>query len=476
MDRQVDVWRKEGGFGGRLVMAGFGCIGQATLPLLLRHIDLQPAQVLVVEPDEAAVTLARAQGAACLQQRLDADNYRQWLEPLLRAGDFLLNLAVDVSSTALIEFCQARGVLYLDTCIESWAGRFFDASLAPARRTNYALREAALALRRPARNGPTAVVNHGANPGLVSHLLKQALLDLARDTGVGTEAPRARADWARLAQRLGVRVIHIAERDTQVGTQRKTSGEFVNTWSVPAFVDESCQPAELGWGSHERQFPADAARHDAGSRAAIYLNRPGASTRVRSWTPGSGPMHGFLITHGESISIADLLTVGDPGSPSYRPTVHYAYHPCNDAVLSLLELAGRNWRIQDRQRVLKDEIVSGIDELGVLLMGHARGAYWYGSQLSIDQARALCPHNSATSLQVAAPVMAGVLWAIANPACDVVEPDDLPFDEILRLCRPYLGDVVGVYSDWTPLADRGWLFAEDVDRDDPWQFRNFRVT
>jgi len=273
-----------------------------------------------------------------------------------------------------------------------------------------------------------------------------------------------------------VRVIHVAEHDTQVGTRRKAPGEFVNTWSVTAFVDESCQPAELGWGSHERSFPADGARHESGSLAAIYLNRPGASTRVRSWTPLAGPMHGFLITHGESISIADYLTIGDKADPAYRPTVHYAYHPSGDAVLSLGELAARNWRIQPRQRVLKDEIVSGIDELGVLLMGHARGAYWYGSRLSIDEARALCPHNSATSLQVAAAVMAAVVWAIAHPACDVVEPDDLPWEEILRLSRPYLGEVVGVYSDWTPLVDRGWLFAEALDRDDPWQFPNFRVT
>ena len=114
-------------------------------------------------------------------------------------------------------------------------------------------------------------------------------------------------------------MIHVAERDTQVGTQRKAPGEFVNTWSVVAFVDEGCQPAELGWGSHERRLPADAARHDAGSRAAIYLNRPGAATRVRSWTPRAGPMHGFLITHGESISIADLLTLGDLGVAELPP-------------------------------------------------------------------------------------------------------------------------------------------------------------
>ena len=62
-----------------------------------------------------------------------------------------------------------------------------------------------------------------------------------------------------------------------------------------------------------------------------------------------------------------------------------------------------------------------------------------------------------------------------HPACDVVVPDELPFEEILAMCRQYLGDVVGVYSNWTPLRGRCWLFDEDLDRDDPWQFKNFRV-
>jgi homospermidine synthase len=62
-----------------------------------------------------------------------------------------------------------------------------------------------------------------------------------------------------------------------------------------------------------------------------------------------------------------------------------------------------------------------------------------------------------------------------HPAQGIVEPEDLPFEEILALCRPYLGDMIGVYTDWTPLAERAWLFDEDVDRSDPWQFKNFRV-
>lgn len=462
-------------FAGRLVILGFGGIGQGILPLLLRHIALQPAQIDILAADAAGFAQAAAAGIRHRVQPLSADNYRALLTPLLGPGDFLLNLSVDVSSLALIELCRERGALYLDACIEPWAGGYVDRSLPAAQRSNYALREAALALRRSGHPGPTAVLAHGANPGLVSHLCKQALLDIAAADGTPVPPPDSRVGWARLAQRLGIRAIHIAERDSQVDSQRKLPGEFVNTWSVHGFVSEALQPVELGWGSHERHFPADGHRHATGSRAAIYLERPGASTRVRSWTPLAGAQHGFLITHGESISIADYLTLGSGDHPEYRPTVLYAYRPCDDTVLSLEELAARNWRQQPQLRVLRDGIVAGVDELGVLLMGHGRGAYWYGSRLSIEQARALCPANGPTSLQVTVAAAAGMIWALRNPACGVVEPEALPFAEILDFCRPYLGELFGVFSDWTPLAGRGWLFDEDLDYSDPWQFKNFRV-
>ena len=465
--------RKELAFAGRIVMVGFGSIGQGTLPLLLRHIDIRPDQIVIVTGDENGRAVAAEYGVEFNATPLTPANYRSLLGPRLTSGDFLVNCSSDVSSVALVALCQSLGALYIDTCIEPWAGGYTDASLKPEARSNYALREAARALRRPGT--PTAILTHGANPGLVSHLVKEALLNIARDTGHPAGMPQDRSGWAQLARDLNIRTIHIAERDTQVAEPRKIPGEFVNTWSVEGFVGEGCQPAELGWGSHERHFPVDGHRHEAGCRAAIWLNRPGAATHVRTWTPLAGPIHGFLITHSESISLADYLTLGDNGGPAYRPTVHYAYHPSDDTVQSVHELAGRNWKLQQHSRLVKDEIVSGVDELGVLLMGHAKGAYWYGSRLSIQQARTLCPHNSATSLQVTAPVVAGVIWALKNPQRGVVEPEELDHDQVLDFIRPYLGEVVGAYSNWTPLADRSKLFEEDLDRDDPWQFKNFRV-
>jgi homospermidine synthase len=462
-------------FAGKIVFVGFGSIGQGVLPLILRHIGTSADRITIVTAEAKGRAEAEHFGVKFVQAALRPDNYRQILEPLLAAGDFLLNLSVDVSSVDLIRLARERGALYLDTCIEPWAGGYTDAKVSVEARSNYAMRLTALALRAGAPNAPTAVLTHGANPGLVSHLVKQGLLNIAADTGVDAGKPSTREEWARLAQTLGIKVIHIAERDSQVANIPKAANEFVNTWSVDGFVSEGAQPAELGWGTHERHFPVDGGRHSQGSGCAIYLNRPGASTRVRTWTPEAGHFHGFLITHSEAISLADYYTVSEGGRVVYRPTAHYAYHPSDAAVLSVHEFAGRNWHLQDRKRIMLDEITGGIDELGVLLAGHRKNAYWYGSQLSIGEARGLAPYNSATSLQVTVAALSGMIWAMENPRRGIVEPDEMDFERPLAICRPYLGKLVGRYTDWTPLYQRAELFAEDLDTTDPWQFKNVRV-
>ena len=462
-------------FPGRILFIGFGSIGQGVLPLILRHIGIAPERITIVTAEDKGNEEAAKYGIRFIKERLTRENYRRVLNPLLGRGDFLINVSVEVSSVALIKLCWEKGAMYIDTCIEPWPGGYNDPTVPVARRTNYALREEALALRQGNERAPTAVLTHGANPGLVSHFVKQALLNIAQDTQTEAGNPKTRAEWGELARRLGVKVIHIAERDTQVSAKPKLPGEFVNTWSIDGFVSEGSQPSEMGWGTHERNFPRDGKRHDFGCLAAIYLMQPGAATRVRTWTPRAGHYHGFCITHGESISIADYYTVRDGAQVVYRPTVHYAYHPCDSAVMSVHELAGRNYVQQERQRILMDDITAGIDELGVLLAGHRRNAYWYGSQLSIGEARQLVPYNNATSLQVTVAVLSGVVWAMENPNQGLVEPDEMDFRRNLEVCMPYLGPVSGEYTDWTPLHERERLFPEDVDKSDPWQFKNVRV-
>ena len=185
---------------------------------------------------------------------------------------------------------------------------------------------------------------------------------------------------------------------------------------------------------------------------------------MRSWCPTPGAQYGFLVTHNELISIADYFTVRDGAKVVYRPTCHYAYHPANDAVLSLHEMFGATGKMQPTWHILdENEIEDGIDELGVLLYGHGKNAYWYGSQLSIEetrQTRALPErHRHAGDLRRARRHGVGA----GKSRAGIVEADEMDFRRCLEIQRPYLGPVKGFYTDWTPLTDRPGLFPEDID-------------
>ena len=461
---------------GAVVIIGFGSIGQGVLPLIERHFIYDPHNLHVVEPSDEHATFLAQRGVNHIHAGLTPENFREVLTPLLAQGGFCVNLSVDVSSLEVIRLCRELGALYVDTVAEPWAGFYFDLSLDPAQRSNYALREAMRAEARAHPGGPTAVNCCGANPGMVSWLLKEALLKLAEDTGLSGPPPASRADWARLMQALGVKGVHVAERDTQSGRDAKPIGTFVNTWSVEGFVAESFQPAELGWGSHESWFPPNGHRHATGCKAAIYLDTPGLLTKVHTWTPAAGPQYGYLVTHNEAISIADYYTIGEGDTPEFRPTCHYAYHPCDQSVLSLHEMLGTG-KVQDELKILdENEILWGSDELGVLVYGHARNALWYGSRLSIQETRALAPFQNATGLQVTSAVLAGMVWALENPTAGIVETDEMDHVRCLEIQRPYLGRVEAHYTDWTPIATRWAQFAEEIDESDPWQFQNVLAT
>jgi len=274
----------------------------------------------------------------------------------------------------------------------------------------------------------------------------------------------------------GVKVIHISERDTQITDKPKQVNEFVNTWSIEGFYEEGIAPAELGWGTHERLIPHNAFFHKEGPKNQICLSTLGVKTWVRSWVP-CGEITGMVIRHGEAFGISDRLTVWQGGEAIYRPTVHYAYCPSDCAINSLHELEMRQYDLQKNQRILNDEIISGADELGVLLMGHDFKSWWTGSLLTIDEARRLVPHQNATTLQVAISVVAAAIWMMKNPRRGYNLPDDIDHEDILKIAVPYISPFLSRAVDWTPLDTINMKYAEfgaEMPRpEDVWQFTTF---
>lgn len=443
-------------FNHNITILGAGSICVALLPLLKKHIKSN--KITIISDDNRNWTITKQYDVERVIENISIDNYKSILQKYTSKGDIVINLTVDVSSKDLVEECQKNDVMYIDTCIQPWPGFFDNFDMDTRDRTNYSLREGMIKNKEISKNKATAVLSHGANPGLVNHLVKDALIDIAKKLNVN-ETPSSQTEWATLAMRIGLKVIHISERDSQFDLDKKKSDEFVNTWSVDGFIAEGILPAELGWGSHEPELPSNGVTHVYGSKAAIFLNNPGCATKVKSWAPNTKEFEGFLITHQESITLAEFLSVNVDNNNIYRPTVHYAYHPCDQAVESLNELTANNLKGQSQSRIMTDSIVGGMDELGVLLMGEF-GSYWTGSQLSIDETRSLVENNNATSLQVVAPLCSAILWMIDNTHTGILEPDDLPYDFIIENSKPYLGKYVKEYSDWYPKSstEKTWEF------------------
>jgi homospermidine synthase len=479
----------------RILFLGCGSVTQAVLPLLLRDVKVPASSITILDFVDNRHRIANElqAGVTYKEIKITPENLSDVLAAHVGSGDMLIDLAWNIDATTILTWCHNNNVRYLNTSVEVWNPYEDMASTHPLDRTLYVRhQELARMIREWGGNsGPTAVLEHGANPGMVSHFVKLALRELsmkilsdgiAGDRKAGLEEALANDQFNMLAMLTGTKVIHISERDTQISTQPKEPNEFVNTWSVEGFYEEGIAPAELGWGTHERTLPKNGYAHTTdGPRNQICIAQPGMETWVRSTVP-SGEIHGMVIRHGEAYTMCEHLSVyDDKGNAIYRPTVHYAYCPTDAAIASVHELRWHNWEMQPKQRIMNNEIHSGRDELGVLLMGHDYKSWWTGSQLSIDEARAILPGQSATTLQVASSVMSAIMWMFDEPERGVCVPDDLPWETLLATARPYLGTMFSGPIDWDPLSTRVPVFpgfsdeGARLDPSDPWQFCNFLV-
>jgi homospermidine synthase len=475
-------------FSGNIFMLGCGSITQCALPLLLKHLDIDPKRITIMDfvDNKKRVADELKKGVRYIVKRLTKDNYKEILGEHLKAGDLFIDLSWNVDTISLIDWCHHNGVMFLNSAVEMWECPN-SPSVDPREQTLYPRQMALYELAKSWKEkGPTAVIDHGANPGLVSHLTKLGLIDLAnhflkeKSSDKRSEAIKKARDeenFPELARLLDVKTIHIAERDTQITDKPKRVNEFVNTWSVAGLIEEGLAPAELGWGTHEKRLPKGGYEHENGPKNQICIAQKGSKTWVQSWVP-SGPITGMVIRHGEAFSISNHLTVWKDGKAIYRPTVHYAYCPCDGAINSLHELEMRHFDPQKDFRILNDEITSGLDELGCLLMGHDFGGWWIGSILDIEESRRLVPHQSATTVQVAIALVAAAVHIINHPNEGFCQPDDLNYKEILEVAMPYLGKFVSMPVDWSPLtyakemSDFGQKLPKEEDK---WQFTTFLI-
>lgn len=476
-------------FKNKILIIGYGSVSKCAIPILLKHVKVPYKNITVIDFADKRKELQQwtKKGIKYFQEKITPINIAQVLSRHISAGGLLIDLAWNIGCNDILTWCHDNKVLYVNTSVEEWDPYAGIHDKSPFKKSLY-YRQMLLRdmVSKWKNESTTAVVDHGANPGLISHFTKKGIVDIAEKsihdkTTQKKEAAKLEKllhekKYANLAMELGIKVIHCSERDTQITNRPKEVDEFVGTWSIEGLREEGVSPAEMGWGTHEKVLPELTNLPPYGPKNQIFLSQMGINTWVRSWVPNQ-EIIGMVIRHGEAFSISDKLTVWKNGRAVYRPTVHYAYMPCHETISSLQELRGRNYELQPKLRIMSDEITGGADILGALLMGHKYNSWWTGSILTIEESRRLVPNQNATTMQVAIGVVAAVMWMIDNPHKGVCLPDDLPYEHILNIAKPYLGQFVSEASDWTPLKNYRVFFKENpkayLDKKNVWCFNNF---
>jgi len=450
---------------GRIIILGCGAVSRCLQTLLLKFEDLKPPLITLIDateqyPQDNPVLQA---GGKFIQFKITKTNFEAFLAETVKCDDVLINLASGVSSEDLVEWSHSNGVVYLDSSVEVWQQTerndpFSDTIF--ARHTKLYSR-----CENWSNPSPTAVLEHGANPGLVSHWVKYGLEYLASRTNEkSVEKAASERDYPRLALLAGVKTIHISEHDRQVLGRERSPGEFCNTWSSDGLREESYGYTECCWGTHEHALPEASVQLTRKKYSHLCIKRKPIETRMNSWTP-SEEMTGFIVPHGETLTIGKRLSLWNEDELIYRPTICFIYRPSKAAIESLEEL--RSGVRVDSEHLMTSDIISGSDDLGVLLMG-GFGAIWVGNRLSIDRTRSIVgERHNATVLQVAASLVGALLWAIQNPRSGLMLPGDLPSEFILPIAHEFIGELEVHHTDWRP---------KGTDHQFSWQFEEFGLT
>jgi homospermidine synthase len=474
-------------FKNKVLIIGYGAVSKCTLPILLKEVKIPYENITIIDFEDKTEELSAwtKKGIRFFQRKVSPQELDHILSDYLSPGGLLIDLAWNMDCCELVKWCHDHDVLYVNTSVEVWDSYGERFTTDPIQKSLYSRQMKLRELTKNWKDATTFVVDHGANPGLISHFAKQGLIDIANkmlSEGIAKNPDKIKKlikenKVAELAMEVGIKVIHCSERDTQISDKPKEVDEFVGTWSIEGLREEGTAPAEMGWGTHEKELPKLAHIPKTGPANQIMLANMGMNTFVRSWIPHH-EIVGMVIRHGEAFGISDRWTVWKDRKAVYRPTVHYAYMPCDATIVSLYELRCRNYEMQSKLRIMNDsEIVSGADILGALLMGHPYNSWWTGSILSIEEARKLAPGQNATTIQVALGVITAVMWMIENPKKGFCLPDDIPHEFVLKIAKPYLGEFYSGPTDWTPLKNRIVYFKENpannYDKEDVWQFKNF---
>lgn len=460
-------------FDGRIVQFGFGAVGKSFYEKIKQEIEFNENEYFVITMDEfefeAFVNLGGIVANFIINE-ITKENFKEVFGKYLREGDLLIDFADTVGTKDILEWCAQNNIMYLNTGEADWPENWYSIF-------NENLLKNEIRKKHNDNNQTNKypiVLQHGNNPGLVSHFVKSGIEYIAKKQFRKDKKLKGliqRNEFNKAAQRLGIRQIHVNDIDLQDVKKDMPYNSLYSTWCVDSFFFEMLSEATINFGTHEKiDLKSEECKLLDFENGFLELKNLAADIKCRTYYPG-GKFEGYLVPHEETITIAKGLEVEENNRVCYRPSVIFLYSPCEAAKEYIENAKVNDYLNPDSEKpqdcenddgltivrgyvypekseiVYQEKIKSGTEYVGVLLIGDNFNPVWVGNRIEMSylyKNKRNSYWQTPTITPVAMSALAATCWMIKNKEKGgIYFPDDIKeYKEIIKTAEKYISKTI----------------------------------
>lgn len=459
-------------FDGRIVQFGFGAVGKSFYEKVSKEIKFNENNYYVISMNkhefEAYINLGGIT-TNFLTHEVTRDNFSSVFEKYLNPGDILIDFADTVGTKDICRWCCENNIMYINTGEADWPDNWY--SILNENILKNEMKEEYK--NKTGFNKHPIVLQHGNNPGLVSHFVKagiEYIINTQYKKNKQLKELLKNNKYNEIAKELGIKMIHVNDIDLQEVNDNYNNETLFNTWCIDSFFFEMLSEATQNIGTHENIDFKDECKLLDYNNGFIELKQLAAEKKCRTYYP-NGYFEGYLVPHEETITIAKSLEVIEDGKVIYRPSVMFLYSPCDFAKKYFMdakvneylnpdptkpmdcedkdgETIVRGYKYPKKAEIIyKEKIASGTEYVGILIIGDNFDPVWVGNRIEMPylyKSKKDSYWQTPTITPVAMSALAAVCWMIKNKdKGGIYFPDDIDdYKYILKIAEKYISKTI----------------------------------
>jgi len=422
------------------LLLGMGSIQRSLMELL--NVDKSPLRhlkMICITPENIPEYIMKLQPQIIhIKKYITDDNMEKLLKPYLHENVFVVDLTVNTDSIAIMKLCKENNTLYINSSVEEYKKPKKPKN--PEKLTLYYQDVQLEKEMKKIKNDSSQIHSMGLNPGAISSLVLCAIMEYCKKYKP-EKLELLKKDKYNIVCKDILEMIHISEFDNQEIRQKPKANYFYSSWSADGLISEALSPSFIASPIKPK-----------GYLKSKYNKYMYYSPKLRSMdcktdsicldTNGKPfPITGRMITHFETVSLADKLGYG-----KYCPRISYVYSCCPISNMGLNQIQKNEYKEPKYKYVFTQKDIinkDSYDSMGATLLFKDSRKWWCGTVLDNKETMRIMGkdcYTNATQLQVSIAVLAGIEWLIKHKHEDTITSEEIPFNYIINRCKPYWGN------------------------------------